>query len=192
VATWRRLNSAALPFADGDRDDLCGRDPIRVARVPVLSPMFDAPNATRWNRLMRLRLRTLLLVVAAFIAGQSIVTVTDSTEFWPFSPVAVYMRFPSDLKGNSTNVVVVTPDGEVDAVRFGNTSYRMIRKLNQRLKNAKSEEQARAALLPLLAYVRAEGPGGSRVEGVRVYALEWDLAAGRVVGSKLLHEHLEP
>jgi len=138
------------------------------------------------------RIRTLLAVLVAFACGQVIAFATDAQKLWPLSPVNVYTRFPSDWRGNQRNVVVVTPEGEIDAVRFGDAEFRMIRKPYQQLKRAKTKQQEQAALAALHSYLVSKGPPGLRVEGVRVYSLEWDLTEGRIVGSELEHELRTP
>jgi septum formation inhibitor-activating ATPase MinD len=134
----------------------------------------------------------LLLVIALFIVAQSAVVTTGYKKLWPFSPVRVYSGFPSDLKSRDMNVVVVTPGVEVDVSRVVGVNSRILRLLTRRLKHAESEEEARSLLAPVLAYLRAENTDGLQIDGVRAYELEWDLAEGKVTGSKLLHEYPAP
>jgi len=147
---------------------------------------MDADPATRSC------LKALLIVVGVFIVAQSVVVATNYKKLWPFSPVKIYTRLPSDLQVRDMNIVAVTPEAEVDAARVGSVESLLLKLLYRHLKHAESDAEAQAVFVPLLAYLRSENSDGSKIDGVRLYELEWDLAAGKVTGSKLLREYLEP
>ena len=130
-----------------------------------------------------LGIATLLLIGAA---AQVYANTADSGALWPFNPVAVYRRFPNDHRFTSSEAFVVTPAGERHVVKAGLTGQRAVRRFRAAVFRAVTAAERRKAAESFFRYLAREAPTDAEPTGVKLYQIEWDLAAGRVIRRSVL------
>jgi len=138
------------------------------------------------------RLGAILVWLAIVVTAQILVVAVNTSQLWPFNPISVYYEFPSDYRATSIETYVVTAEGERNVVATGAAGFIDLQRTDNALLRATSEEGRTHVAELVMQYVNRHLPPEKRAHGIRMRELTWDLNEGKVVGSRLLAEYVEP
>lgn len=138
---------------------------------------FPVPRGKRW---------AIYFLGFALIAGQFLVALFETKQFWPLSPMTVYRSLSESLDQSTLYWAYYTDDQENQIARLPGFNYRILKIFGSFFWREESQEWKESVAADLAEYLQEKYGNELIFSGIRVYHLHWTPECGETPESTLL------